>query len=128
MTQQLISMHNLSEANTIINFLADYVDQVDFINQTHISSFELLDSVYADKWCQATVYFKLEGCPIPFTVDLPYLTPEMLVQLCFAADPMDCKDRREAREFFVQHYLTLFLTILYTEADRVIKLARTQMN
>jgi hypothetical protein len=124
----IINKQTLQEATAITKFLADYVDQLDYINDQHISSFELLDSCITDTWCEATVCVKLMDCPIPLTMSLPYITPEILVQLAFAADPIDCQDRRDARSFFAVHYLSLFIDILYGEADSVIKQAYTQMN
>lgn len=128
LNQEFHTPQVLQEANTVVKFVSDFVDQLDYLNHTHIAKFEILDSFLGDDWCEARVYFKLVGCPIPFEISMQYLTPEMLTQLAFAADPMDCEDRRNARDFFAQNYLELFITILYGEAQTVMYQAQAQMN
>ena len=76
----------------------------------------------------AIIQFKLKGCPIPMSMHLPWISPETLTMLLFAADTENCRDRRDARNEFAQTYLGMYITILFAEAQKVKQLTQIQMN
>ena len=125
---ELFSMQVLQEANTIVNYLTRIVDDIETFHGGIIRRFEVLDSVVGSDEIHATVEFKLSGCPIPMSMHLPWISPETLTMLLFAADTDNCQDRRDARNEFAQTYLGAYITILFIEAQRVKQLAQTQMN
>ena len=125
---ELFSMQVLQVANTIVNYLTRIVDDIETFHGGIIKRFEVLDSVVGSDEIHATVEFKLSGCPIPMSMHLPWISPETLTMLLFAADTENCQDRRKARNEFAQTYLGAYITILFVEAQRVKQLAQTQMN
>jgi len=126
---ELYSMQVLQEANTIVNYLTRIVDDIETFHGGIIRRFEVLDSaVDSGGDISATVEFKLNGCPIPMSMHLPWISSETLTMLLFAADTENCQDRRKARNEFAQTYLGTYITIIFIEAQRVKQLAQTQMN
>ncbi len=126
---EIYSMQVLQEANTIVNYLTRIVDDIETFHGGIITRFEVLDSAVDSAGdISANVEFKLSGCPIPMSMHLPWISPETHNMLLFAADTENCQDRRDARNEFAQTYLGAYITILYSEAQRVKQLAQTQMN
>ena len=125
---QLYTTQQLQEANTVVKYLTSIVEQINTLDHTIIRAFDVTDNVFTENEIEATVYVKLAGCPIPFSFGMPYLTPNVFTTLLFASDPMESEDRNDARTYFVQNFLTTFLYILYSEAQRVVYSAQAQLN
>ena len=125
---QLYTTQQLQEANTVVKYLTSIVEQINTLDHTIIRAFDVTDNVFTENEIEATVYVKLAGCPIPFSFGMPYLTPSVFTTLLFASDPMESEDRNDARTYFVQNFLTTFLYILYSEAQRVVYSAQAQLN
>jgi len=125
---ELYSMQILQEANTIVNYLTRVVEDTEVFYGGIITRFEVLESTVGLDEIHATVEFKLKGCPIPMSMQLPWISAETLTMLLFAADTENCRDRRDARNEFAQTFLGTYIAILFAEAQRVKQLAQTQMN
>jgi len=125
---QVYTPQQLQEANIIVKYLTGLTDQIDTMDHTIIRRFDVIDSIVTETEIEAVVYVKLVGCPIPFEFGMPFLTPDVLTKLLFAADPVESTDRDDARAFFVQNFLTTFLFILCSEAQRVVYSAQAQLN
>jgi hypothetical protein len=125
---QVYTPQQLHEANIIVKYLAGLTEQIDTMDYTIIRAFDVSDSVVTESEIQAVVNVKLAGCPIPLSFDIDYLTPSVFTAFLFASDPEESEDRNDARTFFVQNFLTTFLYILYSEAQRVVYSAQAQLN